>query len=338
MSGNYRRIVLAARPSGMPKDSDFRIEEVPIPEPAEGEVVVRNIFMSIDPYMRGRMREGPSYAPAVQLGELMVGGTAGQVTASRNGRFPEGVYVNGMLGWQEYGVSDGTGLRQLDPAAAPISTSLGILGMPGMTAYFGLLDLGAPQEGETVAVTGAGGAVGALVGQIAKIKGCRAVGLAGTDAKCTYAVDEVGFDACVNYKNAGDLQQAVADACPKGVDVYFDNVGGPVADAVILNLNEFSRVPVCGQIALYNAEEPAMGPRLFFIFLTRRVKVQGFIVSDFAARWGEGLAQMTEWLQQGKLKYKEDIAQGIENAPQALIGVLQGANLGKQLVQLSDAP
>ena len=338
MAKTYRRWVLAQRPTGMPDASTFRMEEVPIPEPGEGQVLVRNLYLSIDPYMRGRLRDVESYAPSVKLGEVMVGGVAGQVVASRNARFAEGTFVNGMFGWQEYALSDGRGVRILDPKQAPISTSVGILGMPGMTAYFGLLDLGKPKAGETVAVSAAAGAVGGLVGQIAKIQGCRTVGIAGGKAKCDYIVKELGYDAAIDYKAESDLRAAVKKACPKGVDVYFDNVGGPISDAVIVNLNLRARVPICGQISQYNRESPELGPRLSWVLLTKRARMEGFIISDYGERWGEGLAQMGEWLRQGKLKYKEDIVRGLENAPAALQAVLEGRNFGKQLVQLAEMP
>ena len=338
MTETYRRIVLARRPVAMPQESDFRMEEASIPRPGDGEVLIRNIYLSLDPYMRGRMRDVKSYAPPQQLDEVMVGGTVGVIDSSNNGRFAVGEFVQGMLGWQEYGLSDGSGLRKLDPSLAPISTALGILGMPGMTAYFGMLDLGQPKEGETAVISGAAGAVGALVGQIAKIKGCRAVGIAGTDAKCRYIGDELGFDAAINYKTTGDLREAVATACPDGVDVYFDNVGGPITDAVLAHINFSARIPIRGQISQYNHETPELGPRNMPLLLINRARMEGFIITDFAERWGEGLTQMGEWLAQGKLKYKEDIVKGLENAPQAMIGLLQGANFGKQLVQLGGLP
>ena len=338
MTETYRRIVLARRPVAMPQESDFRMEEASIPRPGDGEVLIRNIYLSLDPYMRGRMRDVKSYAPPQKLDEVMVGGTVGVIDSSNNGRFAVGEFVQGMLGWQEYGLSDGSGLRKLDPSLAPISTALGILGMPGMTAYFGMLDLGQPKEGETAVISGAAGAVGALVGQIAKIKGCRAVGIAGTDAKCRYIGDELGFDAAINYKTTGDLREAVAAACPDGVDVYFDNVGGPITDAVLVHINFRARIPICGQISQYNNETPELGPRFMPLLLINRARMEGFIITDFAERWGEGLTQMGEWLAQGKLKYKEDIVKGLENAPQAMIGLLQGANFGKQLVQLGEMP
>jgi hypothetical protein len=338
MPKTFQRVVLAAHPVGMPKSSDVRLEEVPIPEPADGQLLIRNIYLSIDPYMRGRMRDAESYAPPVKLNEVMVGGTVGQIVASRNSRFAEGSYVNAMLGWQEYSLSDGRGLRQLDPAQAPISTGVGVLGMPGMTAYFGFLDLCLPKPGETAVVSAAAGAVGGLVGQIAKIKGCRAVGIAGGPAKCKLVLSEYGYDAAIDYKSENDLRAAVKQACPKGVDTYFDNVGGPISDAVLLNLNFKARIAICGQISQYNSETPVMGPRLGWVILQKRARMEGFIVSDFAERWGEGMRQMGAWLREGKLKYREDIVRGLENALPALVGVLEGKNVGKQLVQLADDP
>jgi hypothetical protein len=330
--------VLAAHPAGMPKSSDVRLEEIPLPEPADGQLLIRNIYLSIDPYMRGRMRDAESYAPPVKLGEVMVGGTVGQVVASRNARYAEGSYVNGMLGWQEYGLSDGRGLRPLDPAQAPISTSVGVLGMPGMTAYFGFLELCQPKSGETAVVSAAAGAVGGLVGQIAKIKGCRAVGIAGGAAKCGLITSEYGYDAAIDYKSEQDLRAAVKRACPNGVDTYFDNVGGPISDAVMLNLNLKARISICGQISQYNSETPVTGPRLGWVLLQKRARMEGFIVSDFGERWGEGMKQMSAWLREGKLKYREDIVRGLENALPALVSVLEGRNVGKQLVQLADDP
>ena len=338
MSENYRRIVLANRPAGLPEESDFKIEELPLPRPGDGEVLVRNIYLSLDPYMRGRLRDTKSYAPPVQIGEVMVGGTVGEVVASNNARFAPGDLVQAMLGWQECALTDGQGMRKLDPALAPISTALGVLGMPGMTAYFGYLDICTPKAGETAVISGAAGAVGALVGQIAKIKGCRAVGIAGGGEKCAYLTGELGFDAGIDYKAEPDLAGALAAACPGGVDHYFDNVGGAVTDAVFANLNERARISVCGQISQYNLEKPEMAPRMMWQFIVKRLRMEGFLVFDFIDRFSEGMGEMAGWIAEGKLKYKEDTVTGLENAPKALIGLFSGANFGKQLVQVGDLP
>jgi NADPH:quinone reductase len=330
-----RQILLAARPTGFPKESDFQLREAPIPEPADGEMLVGIRWLSVDPYMRGRMNEARSYADPVQIGDVMVGGAAGRVLRSRHPRFAEGDYVMGMFGWQEYAVSDGRGVRKLDPSIAPVSTSLGVLGMPGLTAYFGLLEVGQLKGGEQVVVSGAAGAVGSYVGQIAKIHGCRVVGIAGSEDKIRWLRDDLGFDAVLNYKTTSDYRRALAELCPQGIDVYFDNVGGPISDAAFALLNPRARVPVCGQVSLYNLEQPEMGPRLLMQVLTRQVKVEGFLVFQFADRYAEGLAKLTEWVRSGQLKYKETIADGIENAPKAFLSMLSGGNIGKQLVRIA---
>ncbi len=334
----HRRVVLVRRPPGEPSESDFRVEEVPVPECGPKEVLVRNIYLSLDPYMRGRMRDTASYVPPVPLGDVMAGGTVGVVAASNNPNFKPGDFVEERLGWQEYGISQGVGLRKIDPKLAPISTANGVLGMPGMTAYFGLLEVGRPKPGETVVVSAASGAVGQLVGQIAKINGCRVVGIAGGPKKCAFVKQDLGFDDCVDYKADGDLRVALQKACPDGIDVYFDNVGGAVSDAVFWNLNFFARVSLCGAISLYNAAQPEMGPRLLGLFVGRRVNLRGFIVSDFLQHWPGAMKQMGAWIRDGRLKYKEDIVQGIENAPRAFIGLLRGENFGKLQVQLGPDP
>jgi NADPH-dependent curcumin reductase len=334
----HRRVVLAQRPRGEPSESDFRIEEVPVPDCGPKEVLVRSIYLSLDPYMRGRMRDVASYAPPVGIGEVMTGGTVGQVVASNHPGFRVGEIVEDRLGWQEFALSTGVSLRKIDPTLAPISLSNGVLGMPGMTAYFGLLEVGRPRPGETVVVSAASGAVGQIVGQIAKINGCRVVGIAGGAKKCGFVKNELGFDDCVDYKAGGNLSEAIKRACPNGVDVYFDNVGGAVTDAVILNLNFFSRIALCGSISGYNAETPEMGPRLFMTFVGKRVNMRGFIVWDFNQHYPAALKQMGEWVRTGKVKYKEDIVQGIENAPRAFIGLLNGENFGKLQVQLAPDP
>jgi NADPH-dependent curcumin reductase CurA len=332
-----RRVVLVRRPPGEPTEADFRVEEAPVPECGPKEVLVRNIYLSLDPYMRGRMRDVASYAPPVGIGEVMTGGTVGEVVASNHPGFKAGDFVEERLGWQQYGISQGVGLRKIDPKLAPISTANGVLGMPGMTAYFGLLEVGKPKPGETVVVSAASGAVGQIVGQIAKINGCRVVGIAGGAKKCAFVTDDLGFDACVDYKGA-DFKQALQQACPDGIDVYFDNVGGAVSDAVFMNLNFFARVSLCGAISQYNADKPEMGPRLLGLFVGRRVNMRGFIVSDFIQHWPAAMKQMGAWVRAGRIKYKEDIVQGIENAPRAFIGLLRGENFGKLQVQVGTDP
>jgi len=340
MAGNLmttinRQILLAARPTGFPKDSDFKLVESPVPTPGPGQFLVRTMFLSVDPYMRGRMNDGPSYAPPVGLGEVMTGGIAGQVVQSNHPKFPEGAFVEGRLGWQDFAISDGTGVRVVDLSVAPLSAYLGILGMPGLTAYFGLLDVCNPQAGEMVLVSGAAGAVGSLVGQIAKLKGCQAVGVAGTDEKVNLLTSEFGFDAAFNYRGVENYVAKLKEFCPQGIDVYFDNVGGDLTDAVFQMMNLHARIAVCGQISQYNLEKPEFGPRLLWKLIEQRAKVQGFLIFDYAARYREGVIQMAEWLRAGKLKYRETITQGLENAPKAFMGMLRGENIGKQLVQVA---
>jgi NADPH-dependent curcumin reductase CurA len=336
MSQSAQRIVLAARPHGEPKPSDFRLEECAIPVPGEGQVLLRTIWMSLDPYMRGRMSDGPSYATPVPIGGVMEGGTVSEVIASHNPGFSVGDIVLSHSGWQTHALSDGKGLRKIDPAIAPISTAVGVLGMPGMTAYTGLLDIGQPKEGETVVVAAASGAVGSAVGQIAKIKGARAVGIAGGADKCKYVVDELGFDACVDHRDP-DFAAKLKDACPKGIDVYFENVGGAVFEAVFPLLNMFARIPVCGLIAQYNdteASTPKWAGALMRNVLTKRLNIRGFIVSDFAKRHPDFLRDMSAWVRDGKIKHREFVTEGLASAPAAFMGLLKGANFGKQLVRV----
>jgi NADPH-dependent curcumin reductase len=329
-----RRVILKSRPVGAPKPSDFEIVEQPLPAPKDGEMLCRTIYLSLDPYMRGRISGVKSYAKGVDPGELMVGGTVSEVVESKHPSFKPGDVVQGYDGWQTHAVSNGAGVRKLDPAQAPISTALGVLGMPGMTAYVGLLDIGQPKPGETVVVSAASGAVGAVVGQLAKLQGCRAVGVAGSKDKCEYVVYELGFDACVNYKTDA-LVPALSAACPKGIDVYFENVGGDVTEAVMQLLNPFSRIPLCGLISMYNATSPAPGPSWRYL-LTNRVLVKGFIVSNHLDRMPAFLADCTTWVREGKLKFREDIVEGLENAPTAFIGLLQGKNFGKMLARVGE--
>ena len=331
-----QRIVLASRPVGEPKPENFRLEEVPVPTRGPGQLLLRTIWLSLDPYMRGRMSDGPSYAQPVPVGGVMEAGTVSEVIASNNPAFAKGDIVLSRAGWQTHAISDGKGLTKIDPKIAPISTAVGVLGMPGMTAYTGLLDIGKPQAGETVVVAAASGAVGSAVGQIAKIKGARAIGIAGGKDKCAYVKNELGFDDCLDHHEA-DLAAKLKFACPKGIDVYFENVGGAVFEAVFPLLNAFARVPVCGLIAHYNdtqAVAPKWAPSLMRAVLTKRLTIRGFIVSDFAARHGDFLRDMSEWVREGKVRHKEFITEGLENAPAAFMGLLKGANFGKQLVRV----
>lgn len=330
----YRRVVLVRRPPGEPAESDFRVEEVATPQPRHGEVLVKVAYLSLDPYMRGRMRDAASYSAPVGLGEVMTGGIVGEVVASQNDAFKVGDIVEDRLGWQEYAIGGGPSMRKVDPALAPISTANGVLGMPGMTAYFGLLEVGKPKPGETIVVSAASGAVGQVVGQIGKIMGCRVVGIAGGAKKCGFVKDELGFDACLDYKAEKDLDAALRAACPNGIDIYFDNVGGEISDAVLRNINFFGRVALCGSISQYNATTPPMGPRLLGTFVGKRVTLRGFIVTDFAGLYGPAMRQMGEWIRTGKLKYREDVVQGIDQAPRAFIGLLRGENFGKMLVKM----
>jgi leukotriene B4 12-hydroxydehydrogenase/15-oxo-prostaglandin 13-reductase len=328
-----QRIVLASRPEGWVTPENFRLEKSPLPPLQDGGVLVKNLWLSLDPYMRGRMNEGKSYAAKQEIGEVMIGGTVGEVVDSRNPKFAVGDKVLGMLGWQQYGVSDGKGLSKIDASRAPMSAYLGVLGMPGVTAWVGLLDICQPKAGETVVVSAASGAVGSVVGQIAKLKGCRAVGIAGGRQKCDYVVKDLGFDACVDYKG-GALNEDLKAAVPKGIDCYFENVGGEILDAALRRMNPFSRIAVCGLISQYNATEP-YGVKTFQAILTNRIKVQGFIVSDRMELWSKALPELIGWVAAGKIKYRESVTQGLENAPKAFIGLLKGENFGKQLVKLA---
>jgi NADPH-dependent curcumin reductase len=328
-----RQVLLKSRPDGAPGLDNFEFAQRPVPEPGDGEVLMRNRYLSLDPYMRGRMSAAKSYAKPVEIGDPMVGGTVGEIVASRNAEFVAGETVLGYGGWQDYAISSGGGLRKLDPAAAPVTTALGVLGMPGMTAYAGLLEIGQPRPGETIAVAAASGAVGSAVGQIAKIKGCRAVGIAGGADKCRYVVEELGFHACVDHR-AADLARQLEAACPAGIDVYFENVGGAVQQAVWPLLNDFARIPVCGLVAQYNATTPMPGPDMFSV-LRKRLTLRGFIVTDFAAKEADFVREASAWVRSGRLKYREDVIDGLENAPAAFLGLLQGKNFGKLLVKIS---
>jgi NADPH-dependent curcumin reductase CurA len=339
MAQSAKRIVLAARPVGEPKASDFRLEDYPVPTPGDGQVLLRTIWLSLDPYMRGRMSEGPSYSAPVPVGGTMEGGTVCEVMASNNPGFARGDIVLAHSGWQQYALSDGAGLRKIDPKIAPISTAVGVLGMPGMTAYTGLLEIGKPKAGETVVVAAASGAVGSAVGQIAKIKGARAVGIAGGKEKCDYVRNELGFDACIDHRSP-DLAAQLKAACPNGIDVYFENVGGKVFDTVFPLLNDFSRIPVCGLIADYNTiftkdtPPPPWANTIMRAILVKRLNFRGFIVRDFAAMFPDFIRDMPQWLREGRLKHREFITEGLESAPAAFMGLLKGANFGKQLVRV----
>jgi len=339
VSNTNKRIIMESHPSGFPKDSDFKLEEVPIPEPADGEFVVKHEYMSLDPYMRGRMNPPSKYAYAEgqSPGSVMLGGSVGRVTASRHPDYQEGDAVATYGGWQEYCLSNGKGyhLYKIDADAAPMEAYLGVLGMPGMTAYFGLLSLCQPKPGETIYVSGAAGAVGSYVGQIAKIKGCKAVGSAGTDDKVAWMTGELRYDAGFNYKKTDNFAEKLEEVCPDGIDCYFDNVGGAMSDAVFGHTNVFARAAICGQISQYNLKTPELGPRILGLILVRQMRVEGFIVTRFLDRYPEAHAEMAQWLKQGRLIYRTTIAQGIENAPNAFLGMLNGENTGKQLVKLT---
>ena len=338
-----RQWLLAERPVGAFDENTFRLVETPVPEPGEGEFLVRNIWLSVDPYMRGRMNAGKSYAKPVEVGAVMEGGTVGEVIESNHPDFAVDDIVDERLGWQEYAVTRGRGARKIDPSLAPISTAVGVLGMPGMTAYFGTREVMGVKEGGTVVVSAASGAVGGLVGQIARIgAAARVVGIAGGDAKCGYCVDELGYDACIDYRSFGKdtaaLGEALAEACPDGIDGYFDNVGGWISDAIYPLTNPFGRVAICGMISEYNLTEPERVPRYTRQILTNRLRVTGFIVTDFWNRWREGLEDMAGWIADGRIKYREDVVEGIEYAPRALLKLFRSENFGKQLVKLRDDP
>lgn len=333
MAASNKQVILASRPQGRVTENNFRIVEIPLAKPGAGEALVKNEWLSLDPYMRGRMNEAKSYAPSVRLGEVMVGQTVGEVIESGDVRFKPGDKVLTNLGWQLYGVAAGRYLTPIDVKRAPASYYLGLLGMPGMTAWFGLTEIGQPKPGETLVVSAASGAVGSVVGQLARMRGCRVVGIAGGKAKCDYVVQELEFDACVDYK-AGNLLQDLRQACAKGVDVYFENVGGEILDTLLRVMNLFSRVVVCGLIAEYSATEP-YGYTMLRSVLANRVKMQGMIVSDWKDRYGEALDGLAGYLAQGKLKYRESIVHGIDNAAKGLITLLEGGNFGKQLVKLA---
>jgi NADPH:quinone reductase len=329
-----KEIRLASRPVGLPTLDNFRLVDADTPQPNDGEVLVSSLYVSVDPYLRGRMREGRSYIPPFEVGQVIESGGIGKVIESRSSKFQPGEIVTGQFGWRLYNVSKADGLMKVSPGV-PVTTALGVLGMPGLTAYFGLLDIGQPHPGETVVVSGAAGAVGTTVCEIAKIKGCHVVGIAGSDEKNRYLKEELGVDAVINYKT-DDIRQALKDACPNGIDVYFDNVGGEISDAVMPLINRGSRIIICGQISFYCVDRPEVGPRPQPYLLINRALMKGFIITDYAAKFSEGVKQLAEWLAAGKLKYAESIVEGFENTPQAFIGLFTGQNLGKQIVKVGD--
>lgn len=334
-----RRILLNTRPKGRPTAENFRLDMRDVVLPLTGQVLTQTLYLSIDPYMRGRMSDAPSYAAPVALGEVMVGGTVSRVIVSENEAFKAGDLVLGFGGWQQYALSDAKGLTKLDATLKHPELALGVLGMPGFTAYMGLLDIGQPKAGETVVVAAASGAVGSVVGQIAKLKQCRAVGIAGGAEKCRYVVEELGFDACIDHRST-DLAAQLAAACPNGIDVYFESVGGAVFDAVIPLLNARARIPVCGVIASYNATSLPPAPdrlgMLMGIILRRRITMRGFIIfEDYGPQFGDFYAQMSAWVKDGKVKHREDVVVGLENAPEAFIGLLEGKNFGKLMIKVA---
>ncbi len=331
-----QQILLKSRPVGEPKETDFALVEAPIPEPGEGEILSRTIYLSLDPYMRGLISESKSYAASLGLDSVIVGGTVSQVIKSNHPQYHEGDFVLSSNGWQIYGISKGETLRKLDPNQAPLSYSLGVLGMPGHTAYSALLDIGQPKAGETVVVSAASGAVGAVAGQIAKIKGCRVVGIVGSDEKRDFVVKELGFDAGINRKTQ-ELYSALKEVSPNGIDVYFDNTAGKILEAVLQQINLGARIALVGLISEYNAVNPPAGPNLRPL-LVNRALIKGFLVTDYQHQFNDFLSDVSGWLKSGKLKYKEDVVVGLENAPQAFIGLLQGKNFGKLVVRISDDP
>ena len=335
MEGGAREIRLVARPRGFPEEELFEIAETEIPVPAEGQLLIRNAYFSVDPYMRPRMNDVRSYIAPFTLGEPMTGGAVGRVAVSRSAQHAEGDWVVHPLGWREWALSDGTGLRRIDPSAAPVSTALGVLGMPGFTAWYGLFELGAPKAGETVFVSGAAGAVGSAAGQMARIAGCHVVGSAGSEEKLAW-LRELGFDGAFDYRNESP-RAGLARLAPDGIDVYFDNVSGEHLEAAIGALHAYGRVVACGSISRYNDVEPTPGPRNMFMVVTKRLRIQGYIILDHFDRFGEFAQDATAWVRDGRLRYRETVVDGIENAPRAFLGLLRGENIGKMLVKVGPA-
>lgn len=331
-----RQIVLASRPTGWPNDSNFRLEEAPVPEPGAGQFLVRNSYMSVDPYMRGRMVERKSYIAPFQIGKPLEGSAVGRVIKSSNPQFAEGDWVSSMQGWREYYASSGQGVQKLPAGVAPPSAFLGVLGIPGFTGWYGLREIGKPKAGETLVVSAAAGATGSLVGQLGKVLGCRVVGVAGGEEKCAFITKELGFDAAVDYKK-GKVFESLQAACPKGIDIYFENVGGETLDAVLRLINPFARIPFCGMISQYNKEIPDPGPRFLFAMIPNRALMQGFIISDHLDKFMAFVGEVGALVKSGRIKYAETVLEGIENAPKAFIGLLRGENKGKMLVKIGPA-
>jgi NADPH-dependent curcumin reductase CurA len=327
------QIILVSRPTGFPTLENFKMEGVELAAVGDGEVLLAGMYYSVDPYMRGRMNDAKSYAPPFETGKPLSGGVVAKVIESKSGNFQSGDIITGNLPWRKKMITAEKDIRKIDTRIAPASYYLGILGMTGLTAYFGLMHIGKPKAGETVVVSGAAGAVGMVVGQIAAIQGCYVVGIAGSDVKVKILKEEFGFDDAINYKTTPDMKKAIAGACPKGVDIYFDNVGGEISDAVISNINFHARIPLCGQISLYNSTETPMGPRLQPMLLTRSVLMQGFIIGNFQSEFPEGHKQLATWVKEGKLKFTETIEHGFEKLPQALLGLFKGDNTGKMIVE-----
>ena len=335
MAQQNTRVIFKAQPQGWVKESDMEVAQAPVPEPGAGQVLVKNLAMSLDPYMRGRMTARKSYIPGFQLGEVLQAGVVGRIAKSDNPKFAEGDHVFGMLGWEEWSLSDGKGLRKLDPALGPLTWHLGVLGMPGLTAWVGLNVIGEPKAGETIYVSAASGAVGQLVGQLAKLKGLTVAGSVGDDSKLGY-LKEIGYDAAFNYKTAGPLREAIQGVCPKGIDIYFENVGGEMLEAVLGLINPRARIVACGMISQYNATEP-YGVKNLMALVVNRAKIQGFIVSDHNDRFKEFAGEVVPLLQSGRLKYREAVTDGVANAPKAFVGMLKGDNFGKTIVRIADA-
>lgn len=330
-----KQIALKKRPNGWPDESHFAFGNIPVPDIGNGEVLLKTLYLSVDPYMRGRMNAGKSYVAPFEVGEAMSGGVIAEVEESKSDKLAKGDIVIGNLEWQLYNKANADHLRKLD-RNAPITAALGAAGMTGLTAYFGLLDIGKPQEGETVVVSGGAGAVGSIVGQIAKLKGCRVVGIAGSDEKIKYMTEELGFHEGLNYKEIDDWKTTLNEACPDGVDIYFDNVGGEISDAVMRQINKFARIILCGQISLYNAEKPEPGPRFQPLLLTKSALMKGFIIGDYADQHSEGIAALGKWISEGKIKYRETIVEGFDHTPKAFLGLFHGENIGKQLVKVAE--